>query len=212
MNIKCLVFNPFGENTYILWDEATKKAAIIDPGMSNDYERAVVNDFIEHSGLVPQHLLNTHMHIDHAAGNSFMENAYSLQTACNPGDNYLAQSLVPQAQLFGFPYSGGNLTIKIELEDQQSIQVANRECRILHVPGHSKGHLAFYFPDEKVVFSGDALFRMSVGRTDLPGGDHRQLIDSVETKLLSLPSETAVLPGHGPQTSIGFEAIHNPFL
>lgn len=212
MKIHKFTFNPFGEHTYIVWNEQSKKAAIIDPGMMDNSERTAVAKFIENNNLSLQQLFNTHMHVDHAAGNHFIETTYGLQTACSVADNYLAQSLTAQARLFGIPYDEGEISIQTDLADGQLIKVADEECRVLHIAGHTKGHIALYFPTEGIVFSGDALFHMSIGRTDLPGGDYDALINNIENKLLSLPSETIVLTGHGPQTTIGFESRHNPYL
>lgn len=212
MKIQAFTFNPFGENTYVIWDSASLNAAIIDPGCYNDSEKHTLVDFIHKNNLNVKHLLNTHMHIDHAAGNAFIEKTFSVETSCNADDQYLASKMVQQAQMFGFPYNDGDITIKDNLTDCQTITVADSECRVLHIPGHTKGHLAFYFHSEGLVFSGDALFRMSIGRTDLPGGNYASLIESIEGKLLTLPRQTIVLPGHGASTDVGFEQTNNPYL
>ena len=212
MKIQVFTVNPFGENTYILWNESSKNAAIIDPGCCNSRERDAIKNFIAKEGLNIQHLLNTHMHIDHSAGNHFIEKEYGVKTTCNNGDQSLADIAVEQAQMFGFPYDGGRITICNNVADGDILKVADRECLVLQVPGHSKGLVAYYFPTEGVVFSGDALFKMSIGRTDLPGGDYQELIESIEEKLLTLPRETVVLTGHGPSTTIGFEQTNNPYL
>lgn len=209
MKIKKFIFNPFGENTYIIWDESSKNAAIIDPGMINRSEQAAVSEFIDSNRLNLRHLINTHLHIDHAAGNKFIEDTYTLKTEADIADTYLAQRLTEQARMFGLAYNDGNLTIA-GLPDK--MEIAGERCEILQIPGHTQGHIALYFPDSRVVFSGDALFQMSIGRTDLPGGDYDTLIDSISQKLLTLPDTTVVLPGHGPQTTVGFEAANNPYL
>ncbi len=212
MKIQVFTVNPFGENTYVLWSEASKNAAIIDPGCCNDRERDAIKNFIAKEGLNIQHLLNTHMHIDHSAGNSFIEKEYNVKTTCNTGDQSLADMATQQAQMFGFPYDGGKITISNNVVDGDTLSIADCECKVLHIPGHSKGHVAYYFPAEGVVFSGDALFKMSIGRTDLPGGDYRELIKSIEEKLFTLPGNTVVLTGHGPSTTIGYEQTNNPYL
>ena len=212
MKIQAFTFNPFGENTYVVWNSKSLNAAIIDPGCFNEREKNTILDFISKNNLKVKHLLNTHMHIDHAAGNAFIERTFSIGSSCSAEDQYLAGKLTQQAQMFGFPYNDGNIQIKNCLSDGQSITVADSECHVLHIPGHTKGHLAFYFPSENLVFSGDALFRMSIGRTDLPGGNYATLIESIEDKLLTLPRHTVVLPGHGESTDIGFEQTNNPYL
>lgn len=211
MKIRKFIFNAFGENTYIVWNEETRRAAIIDPGMNDEYERNVVKEFVERNALSLCQLINTHMHFDHAAGNHFIETTYGIPTSCNMEDCYLSEVLARQAQMFGQPYRDGDIKIKVNLEEGPTT-VADEPCQILHIPGHTKGHIALYFPKADVVFSGDALFQLSIGRTDLPGGDYATLINSIETKLLSLPENTKVLPGHGPETTIGFEKENNPFF
>ena len=141
-----------------------------------------------------------------------VEDRFDIATSCHPADAYLAGHLTQQAQMFGFPYSGKDIDIKNPLSDGQTLNVADSECRVLHIPGHTKGHSAFYFPNHDLVFSGDALFHLSIGRTDFPGGDYSSLIESIENKLLTLPRQTIVLPGHGEKTSIGFEQTNNPYL
>lgn len=212
MNIKSFVFNPFGENTYIIWDENSKDAAIIDPGCHNDKEKSTLSSFIADNELKIKQLLNTHMHIDHCAGNAFIEKKFGVATSCNLLDTYLANAVNEQAQMFGFPYHDGISRISNNLSDNEIIEIAEADCKVLHIPGHSKGHLAYYLPKYDIVFAGDALFRMSIGRTDLPGGNYNELINSIEEKLLTLPRQTVVMPGHGIKTTIGDELQYNPFL
>ena len=212
MKIQAFIFNPFAEDTYVVWDETSRHAAIIDPGCNSEREKSLLTDFIRNNNLEIKHLLNTHMHIDHSAGNAFIEDRFDIAASCHPADAYLAGHLTQQAQMFGFPYSGKDIDIKNPLSDGQTLNVADSECRVLHIPGHTKGHSAFYFPNHDLVFSGDALFHLSIGRTDFPGGDYSTLIESIENKLLTLPRQTIVLPGHGEKTSIGFEQTSNPYL
>ena len=212
MRIKSFVFNPFGENTFVVWDENSLDAAIIDPGCYNTFELETLVKFIEEKQLHVLHILNTHMHIDHSAGNYILEEKYGVKTACNTADNYLSTNLTQQAIMFGFPYSGCNFKISNNVVDGQHMTIAGQECIVLQIPGHTKGHVAYYFPNEKVVFSGDAIFRMSIGRTDFPGGNYQELIESIEEKLLTLPRDTDVLPGHGESTTVEFEQTNNPYL
>lgn len=211
MKIKKFVFNPFGENTYIIWNEQSGDAAIIDPGMSNQYERDSVQKFISENGLKLSWLLNTHMHFDHAVGNQFMEATYNLETACCLDDSYLAEALPQQAAMFGIRFEGKGIRIRKPLEECE-IFVAGENCNVLFVPGHTKGHIALYFPDSGIVFTGDVLFQSGIGRTDLPGGDYDKLIKSIDEKLMTLPGSTLVYPGHGPSTTIGYESQTNPYL
>ena len=211
ISIKRLTFNPFGENTYVIWTES-KECAIIDPGMMTENENKQLADFISQNGLTPTHLINTHQHIDHVAGNIFVESTYGLKSEGHPADAMLAERVTEQAKMFGIPYSGKNLTIGKELNDGDTIKLGDLDLKVLHIPGHSKGHIAIYCKEDNAVFVGDALFQMSIGRTDLPGGNYKELLTSIKTKLFTLPEETTVYPGHGGTTTIAFEKAHNPYL
>ncbi len=212
MNVSRFVFNPFGENTYILWDDSTKEAAIVDPGMSSAAENDAVDKFITEKGLKLTHLVNTHMHIDHAIGNGHIMEKYGLVCECNETDNYLAERLTAQAQMFGIPFHGKNIAVGKHLADNSEINIGDEKLQVLYVPGHTKGHIALYSATSSFVLTGDALFQMSIGRTDLPGGNFNELINSIEQRLFKLPPETIVYPGHGGETSIGFELEHNPYI
>lgn len=211
MNIKTLVFNPFQENTYIVWSKS-RECAIIDPGMMYHNEYQAISAFIEEKGLTPTHLLNTHMHIDHVAGNEYISNKYGLVAEGNIEDNFLAERVKEQAQMFGVPYSGNNVTIGKNLSENDIIKIGDESLKVIEIPGHSKGHIAFYSEKDNFIFTGDALFQLSIGRTDLPTGNYNQLLTSIDTKLMTLPDETVVYPGHGNKTTIGFEREHNPYI
>lgn len=213
MKIQPFVFNFFEENTFIIWDEKTLDAAIIDPGCSNEREEHEIAKFIESKGLKLSHMLNTHMHLDHSIGDNYIQTTYGLPVECNSADEQLAQMLTIQSQMFHLPYRANvNLTIGTNHDDGEQLIIAGSKCLVIHVPGHTPGHLAYYFPAEGVVFSGDVLFRMSIGRTDLPGGDYNTLQSSIADKLFTLPSDTIVLTGHGPSTTIGDEQTRNPYV
>lgn len=211
MNVKTLVFNPFQENTYIVWSKSGE-CAIIDPGMMYHNEYQAISAFIEEKGLTPTHLLNTHMHIDHVAGNEYISNKYGLVAEGNIEDNFLAERVKEQAQMFGVPYSGNNVTIGKNLSENDIIKIGDESLKVIEIPGHSKGHIAFYSEKDGLIFTGDALFQLSIGRTDLPTGNYNQLLTSIDTKLMTLPDETVVYPGHGNKTTIGFEREHNPYI
>lgn len=212
MKIKAFTFNMFGVNTYLIWNEQTRNAAAIDPGMINADEQRAFNSFIQSNDLKLTAMVNTHMHIDHSAGNYYIAADYGLPTTCNPEDAYLADNLTAQADMFGIPYNGNEAHIQKELHEGDEITLADTKFRVLHIPGHTKGHIVLYAPSENVLFSGDALFQMSIGRTDLPGGDYTALIQNLQAKVLTLPRETVVYPGHGPKTTIGFEVDNNPYF
>lgn len=211
LTIKKLIFNPFGENTYIVWDKS-KEAAIIDPGMMSDYENSAVLKFVTDNQLNLRHLINTHAHIDHIAGNGFVKRTFGLESECNKADEYLAKHVCEQAQMFGLSYNGNPLSIDIHLNDNDTIKIGDESLSVIYVPGHTKGHIALYSQQSDCVFTGDALFRQSIGRTDLPGGDYATLIRSVTGRLMNLPETTTIYPGHGENSTIGFEKTNNPYI
>ena len=212
MKVSRFTFNMFGVNTYILWDDISKDAIIIDPGMVNDSEQKIIDQFIEKNNLKLSHLVNTHMHIDHAFGVQYMKNRYNLKFECNIDDQFLAQRLNEQAAMFGLPISIEELQIDVNLKNGDKIYVGDEELRILHVPGHSPGSIVLYAPQSSFIISGDVLFNSSIGRTDLPGGSYPQLISAINEKLMTMPEDVVVYPGHGNETSIGQEKSNNPYL
>ncbi len=211
MHIKKFVFNMFCENTYLLWND-DKEAIIVDPGMMSDNENSTLAEFIKSHSLKPTHLIDTHAHVDHIAGNGFVESAYNLTAEGNVEDNYLAERVRNQAMMFGIPYNGGNLKIGKNLADNQLIKLGDETLKVIYVPGHTQGHIALYCKESDFLLSGDVLFEMSIGRTDLPGGDFNTLIRSIQNRLMVLPDATAVYPGHGNATTIGNERRNNPYL
>lgn len=212
MKLHRFTFNMFSVNTYVAWNEASKEAAIIDPGMCSGNETKELEMFIKSNGLSVKHLLNTHMHIDHVLGNSYIEGTYGIGAECNIADNYLAERVAEQAAMFGMPFDGAPVRITSHLEENALIRLGDESLQVLYVPGHTKGHVAFYEKADGFVLTGDSLFQMSIGRTDLPGGNMATLIDSIEQKLLVLPDNTIIFPGHGGKTTIAFEKENNPYL
>lgn len=202
----------FGINTYIVWDTDTKECAVIDPGMISKQEEEAMTAFIEREHLVPTHLINTHLHIDHAIGNRFVEKKYGLTAEAHPADAPLGERIAAQAEQFGLPFDVESVTIGRQLNDGDIIRIGNGLLHVIHVPGHSPGGIALYDKEDGFLISGDALFQGSIGRTDLPGGSHSTLLSSIKDKLLTLPEDTTVFPGHGPATTIGDEIRHNPFF
>ncbi|MCM1319147.1 MAG: MBL fold metallo-hydrolase [Muribaculaceae bacterium] len=212
MEIIQLTVNGFGENTYILADEATKECAIIDPGLSNDQEQEAFKKAIDKYGLKPTHLINTHLHIDHLLGNDFVSREYGVKLSANKADEPLGKNAKQQAKMFGMHEDPTDPVIDTYLNDGDVIKVGNSTLKVLAVPGHSPGSICLYCPESKFVITGDALFNGSIGRTDLPGGDYDTLRDAIATKLMTLPDDTDVFPGHGPATTIGTERRYNPYL
>lgn len=205
-------FSLFGINTYVVYDPSSKDAAVIDPGMFNAAEFEAMAAFIEREGLKVRYLINTHMHIDHAVGDKWIEDTFSVPLSAHEGDAPLGVRLAMQAAEFGLPGAFDGVEIGIALKEGDTIEIGNGHLSVIHVPGHSPGSIALYDKEDGFIIVGDILFRRSIGRTDLPGGNYRQLIDGINSKLLKLPDTTVVYPGHGEPTTIGEERLGNPFL
>lgn len=211
LKISRFVFNMFEENTYVVYDPDSREAVIIDPGMHSDEERQALDAFIDREHLKVVGLVNTHMHVDHTFGDAHVTTRYGAAVQAGANDAQLGRIMPQQAARFGMRHGVEPIEVDVPLRQGDIIHVGSGELRVLDVPGHSPGSIALYSP-QGFVITGDALFRGSIGRTDLFGGDHATLIDSIRRELLSLPPDTVVLPGHGPETTIGQEAASNPFL
>jgi glyoxylase-like metal-dependent hydrolase (beta-lactamase superfamily II) len=212
MKIARFQFQLFGVNTYVVWDENTLFGAVIDPGMSSSREEKALTDFINREKIAVKHLINTHLHIDHAASDRFVCNTYGVNISAHRMDASLGERLAQQADMFGLPFSPKDIEISTFLEDGDTIEIGDSSLQVLHVPGHSKGSIALYDKIGKFILTGDALFAGSIGRTDLPGGSMTQLLTSIKEKILTLPEDTIVYPGHGDPTTVGDEIKYNPFL
>lgn len=208
--VKLFVNNPFYENTYILFDE-TGECVIIDPGMETAREQNEVVDFIRQNNLKPVLLLNTHCHIDHILGNKFIFDQYGLKPRFHEGELELLEAAPSYAPSVGMRYELSPIPDEF-LPETGTIRFGNTTLELIFAPGHSPAHLCFYDKAANYVIGGDVLFRNSIGRTDLPGGNLSQLLDNIEKKLFVLPDDCIVYPGHGVETSIGFERATNPFL
>jgi glyoxylase-like metal-dependent hydrolase (beta-lactamase superfamily II) len=210
MNISVFSFNLFAENTYILFDD-TNEAIIIDPGCYSGDEKQILLQFIDKNNLKPIAILNTHCHIDHILGVDFLKNYFKIQFWANKNDQYLLDDIFEAAKFYNFkldqiPKIDRNIT------EKDKIHFGNQTLDVLQVPGHTKGHLAFFSKQDQFVLTGDVLFKDTIGRTDLPGGNLEQLMNSLYSKILPLGDQVIVYPGHGPATQIGFERKDNPFL
>lgn len=213
MQIKRFEFNPFGECTYILYDEPSKEAAIIDPGMMDATECEHIDAFVKAQSLKIKYLISTHMHIDHVAGVDYLKNLYGIGLSASPADAFLSERIGEQAKMFGLRTNiSDSIDIDIPLHDGDIIFLGKEPVEIIAVPGHSPGGIALYSPNGRLVITGDALFQGSIGRTDLPGGDYATLINSIRKRLMTLPDSTVVYPGHGPKTTIGIEKELNPYV
>ncbi|MBR5685803.1 MAG: MBL fold metallo-hydrolase [Muribaculaceae bacterium] len=212
INATMMTVNPFGENMYILWDETTRDAVVVDPGMMRDAEREMVTNFIEGQQLNVKHILLTHLHLDHVTGARWLADKTGAEVCGSPLDAPLGLELKRQVEEFHLKVECEPLTLDRELNDGDTIPLGDETIQVLHLPGHSPGGLAFYLPQSALLISGDTIFNGSVGRTDLMGGDMAQLINSIREKILPLPDETVIASGHGPTTTVADEKRCNPFL
>ena len=210
--IKTFPFNLLQENTYVVSDE-THECVIIDCGAYYEEERKAITDYITGNGLRPTHLLATHGHWDHNLGIDTIFNAFGLQVEAAAEDEFLITDIPHNFQsIIGAPLRRKFPAVGRFFDKDEVIRFGNHELQVLKTPGHSPGSVVFYCAQEHIAFTGDTLFRMSVGRTDFEGGNYEALMNSLNQILANLPVETIVLPGHGPQSTIGEELRFNPYL
>lgn len=210
IQLKMFTFNPVQENTYVLWNEK-KDALIIDPGCYFTAEQETLQSFIKTQPLTPVKLINTHCHLDHVFGNKWVAKTYALELYLHP---------IAEKELEFAPASGLSWGMPVDnyagvfhyLNHGDTIKLGEDELKVLFTPGHSPGSICFYCQKQNFVIGGDVLFQQSIGRTDFPGGNHQQLLQSIKEQLFVLPDETIVYPGHGPHTTIGHEKKYNPYL
>ena len=207
MILEMLTVGPFQENCYIIGDEDSGAGAVVDPGD----EAARIALAVEQTDLEVGSIIVTHAHIDHVGAVAALADEYACPVLMHAESEPVLKQLPTQAMMMGLKF-GKVPAVDRHIGDGEVLEVGELSLRSLYTPGHAPGHLAFYVEDEGVVLSGDALFAGSVGRVDLPGGSMEVLMRSIEERLLTLPNETRVFPGHGPQTEIGNERTTNPFL
>lgn len=210
LHIKSFAFNPFSENTYIIFNE-NKNAFIIDPGDFSEVENNILNQFIIDNELKVQNILLTHAHIDHVLGLQKAFDKYNVPILMHELEKEILDRNPMDANRFGFFFKPFEGEISY-LNENEIISLDDYEFQILHVPGHSPGHIAFYSEAQKFIISGDVLFEGSIGRTDLYKGDAQELLKSIGEKLFVLEDETKVYNGHGNPTTVGFEKSYNPFF
>jgi glyoxylase-like metal-dependent hydrolase (beta-lactamase superfamily II) len=212
LQIKTFTFNFFGENTYIAFDE-TKEAVIIDCGAMSKTEEAAVNSFIKDNSLTLKHLLTTHYHFDHVAGNGFIFEKYNLRPSMHQGEwTEKTPGINQQAARFGIPAIFKDIEPGHFINEGDEIKFGNTTFKTLLLPGHSPASLCFHSAKDGIALTGDTIFQGSIGRTDLWGGDHDTLINAIKKEILTLTDKTILYPGHGPSTTVGFERKNNPFL
>lgn len=209
ITVKPFVFNPFSENTYVVYDD-TKEAVIIDPGCYEQQERKELDEFIKSNHLTVVLLINTHCHIDHVLGNDFVKENYNVPFLIHKNEESLLRSVKAYAPNYGFRAYKEALPDKF-IDENDEVTWGKSELKVIFLPGHSPGHIGLYNPEQKILISGDVLFDGSIGRTDLPGGDLDTLIESIQQKLFILPDDVTVYSGHGNPTTIGKEKKSNPF-
>lgn len=211
MKIKRFEFNMFPVNCYVLSDD-TREAVIIDAGCYYEEEQQALKKYIVDNKLTIKHLLNTHLHLDHIFGNSFIAREFHIKPEANQQDEFLLAHMADYCRMFGFPLNEEPAPLGGYIADGDLICFGNTTLRAILVPGHSPGGLVFYCEESKKLFSGDILFQGSIGRADLEGGDFSTLRNSIMTRLFTLPDDTTVYPGHGNSTTIGNEKMDNPFF
>jgi len=211
MHIKQFTFNPFQENTYVVFNDE-KDALIIDPGCYNDNEENQLKDFIDSNSLNVKLLVNTHLHIDHVFGNAFIEKTYQIKASANQQDEFWLRGLEGQSRMFGLKLRHDTPTLGNYIQEGDKLMLGKDVFDVFQVPGHSPGSIVLYNASSESVFVGDVLFENSIGRTDLQGGSYQSLIEGIQNKLMTLPESTTVYCGHGPSTTIGREKTNNPFI
>ncbi|MBL7744122.1 MAG: MBL fold metallo-hydrolase [Chitinophagaceae bacterium] len=210
LSVKAFTFSPVQENTYLLYNEK-RECGIIDPGCYFPEEKEELKAAVENLGLKPVLLLNTHCHLDHVFGNKFVHDTWGLTLHIHPKEKPVLDFAPVSGQNWQLPFDNydGPLTW---LKEDSVIRIGEEELQILFTPGHSPGSVAFYHEAGGFVIGGDVLFKGSIGRTDLPGGDFKTLMNSIQTQFFTLPDETKVYSGHGPVTTVGFEKMNNPYV
>ena len=210
MNVQRFVFNPIQENTYVVWD-STHECIIIDAGNSSAREDSALGEFIARNSLRPVAAVNTHGHFDHTFGVPWLKRTYGVPFMLSGRDRFLLENAATGGSVFGIK-TGEQPQIDIDLDTLTEVRFGNTALRIIAVPGHTPGHAAFYEPQSQSLFTGDTLFRESIGRTDLPGSDYSWIMRSILENLLPLGDEVTVYPGHGEATDLGHESLYNPFI
>ncbi len=204
-------FNPIGENTYVIWDESLE-CAIIDAGNCNEREDQALFNFIAERGLQPKLAVNTHGHFDHVMGVEALRKQYGVRFAISSDDKFLLDSSTPGSVIYGVKVGAMPTTIDIDLKECAELSFGTTTLKVIPTPGHTPGHVSLFEPQQKVLFTGDTLFKESIGRTDLPGGDYSWIMKSILESIIPLGDDVEFFPGHGPSSTIGHETLYNPFV
>ncbi|MDD4602591.1 MAG: MBL fold metallo-hydrolase [Bacteroidales bacterium] len=210
IRIEKMIFNTFQVNTYLLWDE-TAECIVIDPACYEEHEKKALENFLLKNKLTLVRNLNTHCHIDHVLGNDFIAQTYQIYPEYHKNAVPFFYTLKELASSFGYTVEQIPKPARF-IEDNEIVRWGNSSLKVFFTPGHAEGSVCFYQEQQGFVITGDVLFKDTVGRTDMPTGDFDQLMNSIKTRLFTLPEQTIVYPGHGPETSIGYEMNNNPFI
>lgn len=206
LRYKTFVMNPVQVNCFVLWDTETHDGVIIDCGAWNETEQKRLQEFIEGERINLRHALQTHMHFDHTMGAEFINRQYGLPPTCHPAEQEVyASSAEMVMRWFHMDITNRMPQCQPTLSPSSVITLSSTKIQVIHTPGHTPGGVCFHLPVQRILFSGDTLFRQGIGRTDLPGGSYSQIVNSIRTQLFTLPADTLVLPGHGPETTIAAE-------
>ena len=209
MEIKRVVFNPFRENTYLVWDD-TKECIVVDAGNMNEGENRILAEMISSRGLKPVMAVNTHGHFDHLGGAMWLKEQYGVAFACSSKDQFLIDS-VSGGMVYGIKCNEVP-AIDVDLDAVTEVKFGNSTLKVIKTPGHTPGHVVLFGQEDKVLFTGDTLFRESIGRTDLPGGDYSWIMKSIIEEILPLGDDVTIYPGHEDASTIGHESLYNPFV
>ena len=209
MEIKRVVFNPFRENTYLVWD-ATKEAIVIDAGNMSEAENAMLKELIASLGLKPVMVVNTHGHFDHTQGVKWLKDEYGVKFACSSKDKFLIDAS-SGGMVYGLKCNEVP-EIDIDLDTNEVVKFGETELCVIKTPGHTPGHVVLFNAAERVLFTGDTLFKESIGRTDLPGGDYSWIMKSILEEIVPLGDDVTIYPGHEDSSTIGHETLYNPFI
>lgn len=210
IKIQSFTFSPFQENTYLLSDDKGN-AVVIDPGMYFTAEKERFEQEVLRAGFTIEKIINTHCHIDHIFSVQWVHKKYNVDIAIHADEKHLLENGHDMAAKYGLTFEKytGNISY---FKEGDTIKIGEEEMVVIEAPGHSPGGVCFYNETQKVLIAGDVLFRESIGRTDLPGGNHEQLINNIKTKIYTLPDDVTVYSGHGATTTIGYEKRNNPFV
>ena len=209
IQIKVFYFNELRVCCYLLWDD-TKEAIFVDPGCHSRSEQERLKKFVAQEELCPKYMVNTHAHFDHVMGNAFVCAEWGIRTYLHPAEQFTLENATNYCRVFGMEIAKPPVDT-LPLSEREPLRFGNTTLEVLETPGHSPGGVCLYAPNDGFLLTGDTLFAGSIGRTDLPGGDYDQLINSIQIKLFPLDAHLRVLPGHGLETTLGYERIHNPF-